>query len=432
MHSIFEAFVTILMGVSKDELRQPAFGAMENFQFPEIHEDSIPQFNLSSKIMELLIAVGVHDCSLRDIVEPTYARTKRILSALINFAKFREERLGKYQEFTEKSDQLVDLHQQLDHQNAQLQNQLEQLQAKREAEMPRIEALTTETDELTEEIDRLNVRHAALREEVRQVKNESNEFGDRIATNKFHLLNAKQENDQLKSQIVKNPEKLKASLARMQEAVSENKKELMELSAKLREYNTRFEALGRVDEKVRARTKNVEECQADLAKCRALMKEIKDAVATTQANEENIAELTSTEQHLLKQINAGQDNLYRLQRQFEQKRHATQMALDQVTHDKMMLLRSQAKDKSQIEANRTLYEVKMQEIQSARQQHEEAMNVAREQYQKLAARISTWHDTMLAAIHNTGTAPGEILFAPTTPARAKRASLKLAQAMHNI
>jgi len=47
--------------------------------------------------------VGVDDFSLRDIVKPETAHVRRILSAVINFAKFREERMSVLDQCTQKS-----------------------------------------------------------------------------------------------------------------------------------------------------------------------------------------------------------------------------------------------------------------------------------------------------------------------------------------
>jgi len=53
--------------------------------------------------LELMTSVGLHDATISDFANPSAARTKRILSGLINFAKFREERLVAYTEYTQQS-----------------------------------------------------------------------------------------------------------------------------------------------------------------------------------------------------------------------------------------------------------------------------------------------------------------------------------------
>ena len=47
--------------------------------------------------------VGIHDFSIRDLIKPDPLRVKNILSAIINFAKFREEQLIVFDKYTERS-----------------------------------------------------------------------------------------------------------------------------------------------------------------------------------------------------------------------------------------------------------------------------------------------------------------------------------------
>jgi kinetochore protein Nuf2 len=47
--------------------------------------------------------VGVLDFCIRDLIKPESARVKKILSAIINFAKFREEQLPVFDKHTERS-----------------------------------------------------------------------------------------------------------------------------------------------------------------------------------------------------------------------------------------------------------------------------------------------------------------------------------------
>lgn len=50
--------------------------------------------------------VGVRDFSWRDLVFPDKKRTIRNISAIINFAKFRQDRMETFQEFLEKTEQV--------------------------------------------------------------------------------------------------------------------------------------------------------------------------------------------------------------------------------------------------------------------------------------------------------------------------------------
>ena len=66
-------------------------------------------------------ACEVFDVALDDLSHPSATAFARNLSAVINFAKFREERLATYQEFTTHTDQLLELKQHLEEDNADLE-----------------------------------------------------------------------------------------------------------------------------------------------------------------------------------------------------------------------------------------------------------------------------------------------------------------------
>ena len=53
--------------------------------------------------MKLMAASGFHDFGLKDIFKPEPLRLRLILSAIINFAKFREEKLAVFSEYVQNT-----------------------------------------------------------------------------------------------------------------------------------------------------------------------------------------------------------------------------------------------------------------------------------------------------------------------------------------
>ena len=92
---IYEHLLSLLTGIDKQSLTTPVFAAMEDAQmeFPELHDESIPAVNLFIQVSKLLRTSGVRDFSMRDLAKPDPVRLRKHLSAVINFAKFREEKL---------------------------------------------------------------------------------------------------------------------------------------------------------------------------------------------------------------------------------------------------------------------------------------------------------------------------------------------------
>ncbi len=76
---------------------------LDMLDHPELHADSYQLLSFYRQFSRLLHQVGVERFCLRDLLKPEPKRVQAILSALINFCKFREERLYIFEECTSKS-----------------------------------------------------------------------------------------------------------------------------------------------------------------------------------------------------------------------------------------------------------------------------------------------------------------------------------------
>ncbi|EIE22059.1 hypothetical protein COCSUDRAFT_9178, partial [Coccomyxa subellipsoidea C-169] len=89
---IYESVITTLMGITREEQQQPVFMAIDALEFPELHDESIPYMTFVRNCAKLLSSAGVRDFNMQDLCKPDSGRLRRNLSAIINFAKFREEK----------------------------------------------------------------------------------------------------------------------------------------------------------------------------------------------------------------------------------------------------------------------------------------------------------------------------------------------------
>ena len=103
----------------------------------------------------------------------------------------------------------------------------------------------------------------------------------------------------------------------------------------------------------------MKECDKKVTDKRATSKTIKDKMVEISIQEQEVSSLVASEEQVNKQISTMQDKIFRLQRQFESKRHAAHMALEQVNSEKMAIIRSLSHDKAAIDrAERELTEKK--------------------------------------------------------------------------
>lgn len=73
------------------ELLQPAFGALDCLKHAELHGASVGVLASSRALGRLMAAAGVPDFTMRDVYAPDGRRLQRLLSAVVNFAKHRED-----------------------------------------------------------------------------------------------------------------------------------------------------------------------------------------------------------------------------------------------------------------------------------------------------------------------------------------------------
>ena len=98
----------------------------------------------------------------------------------------------------------------------------------------------------------------------------------------------------------------------------------------------------------------MDECDEELGKIKKVGKDIKNLTHKSEQLEEMIHDYTSREESLSKQISGGQERLFRLQKSFESKRHAAQMAYEQVQNQKLGVLRAHSRDKALMSSIRPL------------------------------------------------------------------------------
>lgn len=158
--------------------------------------------------------VGIADFTIKDVLYPERARLRRNFSAVINFAKFREDRMERYQEFTTEADGFITQKAALEAENNKLLAEIRAINAQRASEEPRVAELEAENASLGSAISELNGQQAGMKEVAQGLKHKWQEIGDQISETKYTLLSARQENDSLRAQIVPSPEKLKQVRAR--------------------------------------------------------------------------------------------------------------------------------------------------------------------------------------------------------------------------
>ena len=109
---------------------------------------------------------------MNDLIKPESKRLRRHISAVINFAKFREERLVHGVELTQEVDTLAAKKQQAEDENERLVNELRAATAVREQEAPEESRLKGENEGLATTVQEAFNQQTAVHEDSLRLKQE--------------------------------------------------------------------------------------------------------------------------------------------------------------------------------------------------------------------------------------------------------------------
>ena len=194
--------IELCTGITREDMSQPAFAGLSSLNYPELHEDSIPELAFLRACTKMMAICGIPDFGIRDITNPNHKRLRRQLSGIINFAKFREERLQMYGELNMQREGVMDKLRQVQEDNGSLNGQLEQLRQQSAGEVKIIEEVEKECGEIEGKIGTLNKEQAAIRHESGELKKQANDLKDRNATISIAIQEGEADEKRLGGQIV--------------------------------------------------------------------------------------------------------------------------------------------------------------------------------------------------------------------------------------
>ncbi|OAE28800.1 hypothetical protein AXG93_3096s1140 [Marchantia polymorpha subsp. ruderalis] len=350
MWPLYETVAQNLLGISREELQQPAFNVLCKLEYSELHEESVCSIASWRIIRQLMFAAGVTDFTFRDLIKPDSRRTIRNLSGLINYARFRAEREDKLAALQDES--LLDTKLQLEDDIEEswdmfidkvfhyhvfgevtyerspvegfwVKREIAAIEAERKGQIPLVQALEAETHELWQDVSALNKRQSVFQSEIRALKQELNSINDAISGQKYMLQQAKQEETDLRGQIVQSPEKLQRSIEEQKIILEKTEIAVEEARKSLNRWEQKLESFSKAEKKVLKYLGRLEEAQKLLTTQKTATKQVKGLKAKIKADEEEerhqntkLAELTLKGDHCQELIdNAERLNLSKTEEQ---------------------------------------------------------------------------------------------------------------------
>ncbi|KAH7543627.1 kinetochore protein NUF2 homolog [Ziziphus jujuba] len=270
---------------------QVEFAALEQFENPDLHLDSVRTMKLYNRIKEVVASV---DCpvrfTLRDLIKPDANRTEYFLSALLNFCLHKETKMALLTPIVDQLTLLEEQRKGWEDKISELNTEIAGYNEARERELPLVQEVDSKVKELRQTIASLNNQQASLRVTLRKLKDNSVEVDEKISSAEFVLVQSVQENANLRSKIVQSPDRLQRALEEKKSAREEAKNTERLAMQTFQEKTAVFEVYTKVFKKMAKHFGQVQAIQEQVNSVKSVDKDLK--VLKAKLSDEGVSDKT--------------------------------------------------------------------------------------------------------------------------------------------
>jgi len=400
--SIFASLLQITLALDKDSFAQCSESAIkkrDELSFSELHLDSFSNLKFLKLCMKLMKICGIYnDFGFQDLHSPTPPRLRRQLSAAINFIKFREDKLNFYAELHQGRKELLAGLIEVNEEYATLENQLKETQLAAEGRWNEAKEVDNDCSELEAEIAQQNKIQAAIRDESTQLKKQSNQLKDTIATTSLAIQEVEAQEKRIQQQVVKSPEKIKARSAEL-------RKELEATQAECQSSEKEIE-LNKI------RIANVSRALTDTSEAIKLAEEVKEAqeklkIATEKVDhvkskhakcEKEVISLGAIFEEKQKELNLVEKNIEDNREHFKTKMEAAQVPWNAANGELLSLEKDRRDGRARLEAGEEEVRILQQIIEEEQQRTKNEMSEMISKYKEIEKCIIAQNEEFIAAL----------------------------------
>ena len=248
---VYSDFLTITTGISREDVGRIVKEALEALEYPEYYREALSQLTLLREMQVLCEAAslsGIETFRLDDIVNPTRDRFQKVLSAILNYGRFREDVLRRHAEQTEGFFKMERELKTLCECEGGLQEQIKLARERLAKEAPERERLLLEKDHEESILRRLNIERTGLERSREEEKKKLQEIKTKCDRIQFEITSIENEVSDIRSQLVSSPERIQAEQQRLKRKLELEKEELEQIKEKENKQTSSLDSLRQANE----------------------------------------------------------------------------------------------------------------------------------------------------------------------------------------
>lgn len=278
IRSLFEQFLDTFVGLSPSFIARKARGKYggENDENGDAEDEDdtahalglVYLFKASNSFLK---TCGVHDFTIMDFMKPEPQRTKRILSAVINYARFREEHMAEVEPLALSSEAKLEEVRKLEAENSRLSLDIANLKTALQGELVRTDKNTLKQTnaynaKLEHELRKLQKVQQLLTQEHNQYREQKTRFLEKLEDQHYLILDSNNELDKLRLYLTANPELLSRVIDDLKTQLADLQTTAASLENEYRNKSTTIEAIQIIEQELKSLFRILEEILNDIDK----------------------------------------------------------------------------------------------------------------------------------------------------------------------
>lgn len=414
---VYEGFLALLMGYTKQDVQIRSVTDELHLPHQELYKASVAQLLYFKALSKLMKTADIRDFRVQDDLNfPQPKRLHQHLSALINFAKFREEKLEGYTQLTAATDALLQRKQDLEDVRETAGSRLQALRDQLQKTEPEILAvrkqrpelcrpqltpcaqLTAENALLEKQVLEGNVAQAKRKETVARLKASNAEAKAQMEAHKAQISSAEGDIARLRGAIVENPEQMERELVALHAQVESETKTSAQLAADAAALARKVDTVGKLETDIGQAVEVLQACVEEQVKLNELARKAKEDQTTLERKELELQQAGEKRERLLAELSNVSDKMHRAQKTGKQKEKEAARDVEHAKAERRKAEADMAASLAMLQENDARAAEVEKQLAALQQTHATEMEAMGTLYKALERQVRAYHAEVNAAM----------------------------------
>ncbi|KAL7416496.1 Nuf2 family-domain-containing protein [Mrakia frigida] len=307
-------------GVTLEGFERPKGALLGMMQYPELLNDAVTFQMFFTHVRRLAKVAGLDSFTIQDLTRPEAPRVRDAFSGMVNFLKFRHNKLGLCDDLVQRGSDYNRRRFELEEQSRALHLDIANIKNQRAADIPRIEQAKERNERVRMALREVSAQQTVVVTELSRLVDERRGLKDQMASHQADIHALKGDIDLARSRLVQSPERLKKTIADLSRSTNNEKATLASFTKKGNELSSKLDQIAQLETEVRSLIdiqREAEDAQklTDQAKSKlsALNNEFAKAVVAQTSNSTRIEQLNT-------QLANATEKLMRIRDSFAEKK----------------------------------------------------------------------------------------------------------------